>query len=191
MNILLLRLRYVDYLSVDLAIRIAAAVEFIRSFPPATELLIIGASRDAVGDFVRELARSGQCRLRSRCTVSRAQQSVPKPIPQLPPPASVANPRTIRRTPPRASSAPRLVRASSFARNSPPSLWTTAFVRKRSWRSWGSFQQMARAKTLLSGMLSRSCGNGHRFEPPEARERQQLGHRARAGAAHTEGSLNR
>src|SRR5271169_1151773 len=40
--------------------RIAAAVEFIRSFPPATELLVIGASRDAVDDFVRERARSVQ-----------------------------------------------------------------------------------------------------------------------------------
>jgi hypothetical protein len=28
--------------------------------PPATELLIIGASRDAVDDFVREMARSMQ-----------------------------------------------------------------------------------------------------------------------------------
>jgi hypothetical protein len=40
--------------------RIAAAVEFIRFFPPATELLIIGASRDVVDDFVRELAQSAQ-----------------------------------------------------------------------------------------------------------------------------------
>jgi ATP-dependent helicase/nuclease subunit B len=40
--------------------RIAAAAEFVRSFPPATELLIIGASRDAVDDFIRDLARSVQ-----------------------------------------------------------------------------------------------------------------------------------
>ena len=40
--------------------RIAAATEFVRSFPPTTELLIIGASRDAVDDFVRELALSVQ-----------------------------------------------------------------------------------------------------------------------------------
>ena len=40
--------------------RIAAATEFVRSFSPPTELLIIGASRDAVDDFVRELARSVQ-----------------------------------------------------------------------------------------------------------------------------------
>src|SRR5579872_435911 len=38
--------------------RISAATEFIGSFPPATEILIIGASRDAVDDFVRSLARS-------------------------------------------------------------------------------------------------------------------------------------
>jgi ATP-dependent helicase/nuclease subunit B len=38
--------------------RIAGAAEFIHSFSPATELLIIGASRDAVDDFVRGLARS-------------------------------------------------------------------------------------------------------------------------------------
>jgi RecB family exonuclease len=40
--------------------RIAVANEFVRSFPPATELLIIGASRDTVDDFVRELTRSVQ-----------------------------------------------------------------------------------------------------------------------------------
>jgi hypothetical protein len=38
--------------------RIAGAAEFIRSFPPATELLIIGVSRDAPDDFVCGLARS-------------------------------------------------------------------------------------------------------------------------------------
>ena len=38
--------------------RMAGAAEFIRSFPPATELLIIGVFRDAVDDFVRGLARS-------------------------------------------------------------------------------------------------------------------------------------
>jgi ATP-dependent helicase/nuclease subunit B len=38
--------------------RISAAAEFVRSFPPATELLIIGAGRDAVDDFVRELRPS-------------------------------------------------------------------------------------------------------------------------------------
>ncbi|HXY07475.1 MAG TPA: PD-(D/E)XK nuclease family protein [Terriglobales bacterium] len=36
--------------------RITAAAEFVRSFPPATELLIIGGGRDAVDDFIRELA---------------------------------------------------------------------------------------------------------------------------------------
>jgi len=40
--------------------RIAAASEFVRSFQPATRLLIIGASRDAVDDFVRALTRSVQ-----------------------------------------------------------------------------------------------------------------------------------
>jgi ATP-dependent helicase/nuclease subunit B len=35
--------------------RITAAAEFVRCFPPATELLIIGTGRDAVDDFVREL----------------------------------------------------------------------------------------------------------------------------------------
>src|SRR5947209_8266050 len=38
--------------------RIAAATQFVYSFPPATELLIIGPTRDAVDDFVRELSRS-------------------------------------------------------------------------------------------------------------------------------------
>src|SRR2546423_13812587 len=38
--------------------RIAAATEFVRSFRLATEILVIGASRDAVDDFVRALARS-------------------------------------------------------------------------------------------------------------------------------------
>src|SRR5438876_1704907 len=38
--------------------RIAAATEFIRSFPAATELLLVGSSRDAVDDFVRGLACS-------------------------------------------------------------------------------------------------------------------------------------
>src|SRR6516165_3592148 len=36
--------------------RITAAADFVRSFPPATELVIIGAGRDAVDDFVRQLA---------------------------------------------------------------------------------------------------------------------------------------
>ena len=38
--------------------RIRAATDFVHSFPPATELLIIGAWRDAVDDFVRELRRA-------------------------------------------------------------------------------------------------------------------------------------
>jgi RecB family exonuclease len=38
--------------------RIAAANEFVRSLPPATELILIGASRDAADDFVRDFARS-------------------------------------------------------------------------------------------------------------------------------------
>jgi ATP-dependent helicase/nuclease subunit B len=36
--------------------RIAAAAEFIRSFAAATELLLVGSSREAVDDLVRELA---------------------------------------------------------------------------------------------------------------------------------------
>src|ERR1700746_580955 len=40
--------------------RIAAATEFIHSFTPATEITIIGASRDAVDDFVRNIASSSQ-----------------------------------------------------------------------------------------------------------------------------------
>src|SRR5579872_1889022 len=42
--------------------RIAVATEFVGSFPPATEVLIIGASRDAVDDFVRSIARSRPAR---------------------------------------------------------------------------------------------------------------------------------
>ena len=36
--------------------RIAAAVEFIRSFPPATEMLLVGSSRESVDDLVRGVA---------------------------------------------------------------------------------------------------------------------------------------
>jgi len=36
--------------------RIAAANEFVGSFPAATELLLVGASREAVDDLVREFA---------------------------------------------------------------------------------------------------------------------------------------
>src|SRR6266566_5738073 len=36
--------------------RIAAAAEFIRSFAAATELLLVGSSREAVDDLVRGLA---------------------------------------------------------------------------------------------------------------------------------------
>lgn len=39
--------------SASAAERTQAAAEFIRSFPPATELILIGASRDAVDDLVR------------------------------------------------------------------------------------------------------------------------------------------
>jgi len=46
--------------SYSTAERLTAATAFIRSFPPATELLIIGASRDAADDFIRENARSMQ-----------------------------------------------------------------------------------------------------------------------------------
>jgi ATP-dependent helicase/nuclease subunit B len=38
--------------------RVAAATEFVHSFPPATELVLIGASRDAMDDFVRSFAAS-------------------------------------------------------------------------------------------------------------------------------------
>src|SRR6266508_972585 len=36
--------------------RVAAAGAFVRAFPPATEVLIVGASREAVDDFLREAA---------------------------------------------------------------------------------------------------------------------------------------
>src|SRR6266566_2621274 len=38
--------------------RIAAAAEFIRSFAAATELLLVGSSREAVDDLVRGLAHT-------------------------------------------------------------------------------------------------------------------------------------
>ncbi len=38
--------------------RISAAVEFIRSFPPATEMLLVGSSRESVDDLVRGFAGS-------------------------------------------------------------------------------------------------------------------------------------
>jgi ATP-dependent helicase/nuclease subunit B len=38
--------------------RVEAAAEFIRSFAPATELLLVGSSREAVDDLVRGLASS-------------------------------------------------------------------------------------------------------------------------------------
>jgi hypothetical protein len=38
--------------------RIAAATDFLRSLPSATEILIVGALREAVDDFVREFVRS-------------------------------------------------------------------------------------------------------------------------------------
>src|SRR5271165_2821985 len=43
--------------------RIATATEFVRSFPTATELVLIGASRDSVDDLVRDLARSARATL--------------------------------------------------------------------------------------------------------------------------------
>jgi len=43
--------------------RIASATEFVRSFPAATELVLIGASRDSVDDLVRDLARSARATL--------------------------------------------------------------------------------------------------------------------------------
>lgn len=46
--------------------RIASATEFVRSFPAATELVLIGASRDSVDDLVRGLARSARATLVSR-----------------------------------------------------------------------------------------------------------------------------
>src|SRR5206468_3846319 len=36
--------------------RIAAVVAFIQSFPPATEMLLVGASREAIDDVVRSFA---------------------------------------------------------------------------------------------------------------------------------------
>ena len=39
--------------------RLEAARDFVRAFPPATELLLVGASRDAVDDFVRGSADRG------------------------------------------------------------------------------------------------------------------------------------
>jgi hypothetical protein len=36
--------------------RITAGLEFIQSFAPATELLIVGSTREAVDDLVRGLA---------------------------------------------------------------------------------------------------------------------------------------
>ena len=36
--------------------RLAAAAQFVASFPPSTELLLVGASREAVDDFARELS---------------------------------------------------------------------------------------------------------------------------------------
>lgn len=38
--------------------RIEAVAGFVRSFPPATELVIVGASHDAVDDFIRSIASS-------------------------------------------------------------------------------------------------------------------------------------
>src|SRR5205809_7422813 len=38
--------------------RIAAAVEFIASFPAATELLLVGYSREAIEDLVRGFSQS-------------------------------------------------------------------------------------------------------------------------------------
>src|ERR1700687_6163452 len=46
--------------SFSAAERLDLASQFVRSFPAGTELLLIGASRDAVDDFVRELARSAK-----------------------------------------------------------------------------------------------------------------------------------
>ena len=36
--------------------RLAAAAQFVASFTPSTELLLVGASREAVDDFARELS---------------------------------------------------------------------------------------------------------------------------------------
>jgi hypothetical protein len=43
--------------SFSAAERLDLASQFVRSFPAGTEFLLIGASRNAVGDFVRALAR--------------------------------------------------------------------------------------------------------------------------------------
>jgi CRISPR/Cas system-associated exonuclease Cas4 (RecB family) len=45
--------------STSAAVRLDAAAEFLRSFPPATEVLVVGATRGAADDLVRSLAR--QC----------------------------------------------------------------------------------------------------------------------------------
>ncbi|HMB67675.1 MAG TPA: hypothetical protein VKU85_00135, partial [bacterium] len=45
--------------SASAARRLAAAVEFVRSHPAGTEILIVGASRDAVDDLVRTAAGDG------------------------------------------------------------------------------------------------------------------------------------
>lgn len=50
------RLRIVR--SATAAARLAEARAFVQSFPPATELLIVAANRDAADDFVRDVARS-------------------------------------------------------------------------------------------------------------------------------------
>src|SRR6266849_5895541 len=44
--------------SFSAAERLNLATQFVRSFPAGTELLLVGASRDAVDDFVRSLACS-------------------------------------------------------------------------------------------------------------------------------------
>src|SRR5450759_5265448 len=46
--------------SFSAAERLDLANQFVRSFPAGTEFLLIGASRDAVDDFVRALARSAK-----------------------------------------------------------------------------------------------------------------------------------
>jgi CRISPR/Cas system-associated exonuclease Cas4 (RecB family) len=51
------RFRFLE--SASARVRLAAAAEFVRSHPAGTEILIVGATRDAVDDFVRAAAGEG------------------------------------------------------------------------------------------------------------------------------------
>jgi hypothetical protein len=60
--------------SFSAAERLDLASQFVRSFPAGTEFLLIGASRDAVDDFVRALTRA-RPRLPSDCIASASRSS--------------------------------------------------------------------------------------------------------------------